>query len=670
MTVAIIPITCAMGFYTEVDKYKLQEDIMRERSLRRKKTNNQRNNYKNKSMDNSLVLPNSKNPTNLIVALLVFPVFFVPLFFATISSPISISSIYGISINESQKYVAELVTLGVAFFGGGLYLTLRNCWPRLPKCLLYPVILYLVALIASLFQTVNPVLGFVEGLEVYLLPLLFFVFALVWNYSNEQVLVIFFSALFAAGIIALIGIAQAYDIGWSSTALPHTGPGSLLFSKNLAAEYLITLIPVSAAIVLMPIKRVFRVISGTLSLLLMLHLVLTTARGAWVGFICGDILALVLGGVGVYFAWRKSTQEIPFRYREFCSFPVVVGLLSLVPFFLLLLLSSPWWIGEESTLSRSPAAQFSRISPDQSSERLEIWQDSLDLLPDIWLSGVGPGHYLIHAPKIWGKTNRRPIRWDDENGTLTFSHRPHNDYLQIWLEMGILGLLAVIFIFTIISWMAVRGIGRAVVSKDLIRALIIKASFAGFIAFSVSMLFEFPFRMPASMVMGWLCAAIAVSFSINGQIQWKRLPTFGNLLAGAVSVLLIVVCFSSAHKIFSADQYDRKANWAWEAGQLQEAYYWGQKAYVNTPWAHNVAINQARTAFVLKRYEEAFALAKEAVEIYPHSLPAIWMQGIAAYNSGKKEEARSAFRQIVTKFPNLREVDKYRNLSGVNDQFN
>lgn len=91
--------------------------------------------------------------------------------------------------------------------------------------------------------------------------------------------------------------------------------------------------------------------------------------------------------------------------------------------------------------------KVSKIGGKSSSglERIFIWKNTLDMISDHPVFGVGLGNWKRDFPK-YGVSNSRA-----ENGYINFL-RPHNDYLWIIAEMGVLGLASILaFIIVLIS---------------------------------------------------------------------------------------------------------------------------------------------------------------------------------------------------------------------------
>jgi O-antigen ligase len=113
------------------------------------------------------------------------------------------------------------------------------------------------------------------------------------------------------------------------------------------------------------------------------------------------------------------------------------------------LLALGLWIGID------PVASRFQLAPDElleDSGRTTVWRDSLGAVSDFWLTGSGSSSFQYIYPIYRSFGGRRFYSW------------AHNDYLQIWVELGLPGLLLTI---ALIVW-AVRRARR--VRRELLDA--------------------------------------------------------------------------------------------------------------------------------------------------------------------------------------------------------
>lgn len=125
--------------------------------------------------------------------------------------------------------------------------------------------------------------------------------------------------------------------------------------------------------------------------------------------------------------------------------------------------------------------------------RMQIWKNSADLLCKHWFLGVGAGAYedafVAHNDFAAGR------RVD----------YAHNDYLQLLVELGLLGSLAVLALAAAISWQVFAALLR--VGGD--NRVLLSAAVAALFAFALHEVVEFNFAIPAlALIVGWLCGVL------------------------------------------------------------------------------------------------------------------------------------------------------------------
>jgi O-antigen ligase len=114
--------------------------------------------------------------------------------------------------------------------------------------------------------------------------------------------------------------------------------------------------------------------------------------------------------------------------------------------------------------------------------RLRYWQDTLGVIKINPLTGVGPGNF-----------------------NLIYSRYAHNSYLQIWAEMGISGIIAVLWLaFTVISY------GLQNLKNDSYKSSIIVLICANSI-FLIHNLVDFTFFLPEINLIWWVLLGVLAS---------------------------------------------------------------------------------------------------------------------------------------------------------------
>jgi O-antigen ligase len=164
------------------------------------------------------------------------------------------------------------------------------------------------------------------------------------------------------------------------------------------------------------------------AVLIVLGLVASLSRGAWLGAAAGVLVVLAL--------WRAGPRQRARRDRTLSVAVVLVagGLVA---------------AGAAMVLAPQRLASFFDPASGTALGRLRLWNSALAMLRDHLVTGVGPDNFL-YAYRAY----MHPDAWREPN----LSH-PHNLLLDAWLRLGIMGAVAVCWSLAV----ALRyGVRRAV----------------------------------------------------------------------------------------------------------------------------------------------------------------------------------------------------------------
>lgn len=239
------------------------------------------------------------------------------------------------------------------------------------------------------------------------------------------------------------------------------------FSNNLGT-YLATVIPISFSLILFKAtNKKCRFILSALSLLLVICLLLSQARGAWLGFILGFLLVSLFSG-------KKN-------------FLLAVSLL--IIFAISASLFGNIYIKEQ-------IKSFMHLRTDQStSDRMIMWKTALRMLADRPILGQGLGTFMHSFEKFKPKSYHEIVY-------------AHNCYLQMAVESGISGLLIFIwFIFTVLR----KSLSKFFKFDDIfLKALTIGLA-GGILAYVVDSFFDNSLYSLPLAVLFWTMSGLAIT---------------------------------------------------------------------------------------------------------------------------------------------------------------
>jgi putative inorganic carbon (HCO3(-)) transporter len=152
--------------------------------------------------------------------------------------------------------------------------------------------------------------------------------------------------------------------------------------------------------------------------------------------------------------------------------------LRLAPLVLLFVAVAAVWFGTGGLAER---VLGSDIGLD---ERFDQWRISANVAADYWLVGVGAGNYENVFP-LYRDGSLRPLFYD----------HAHNDYLELFIEQGVVGSLLLGTAVGAALLAMLRALGRR---RDMLMRGLIFGSLTGIGVLLVHGLAEFNFRIPAN----------------------------------------------------------------------------------------------------------------------------------------------------------------------------
>lgn len=267
----------------------------------------------------------------------------------------------------------------------------------------YFVVLFGIVLFYSTITSYTPNKS-VFTLLIYLACIVFYFILVNTIKTRQQLYALVALLVLSTTVISLYGLYQLKTVGATSEAWVDTTlfedikarVGSTFENPNVLGEYLVLIIPVAIAMLWGQKGWVSRLLTLGLTAIMLLCLVYTYSRGAYLGLILAFALFAVL------------------RDRRFIILGVI-GLL-LLPFVL-----------PPSVINRFTS--IGNLTDTSSSYRISVWLGSLKLVQDYWPSGIGLG--LEPFKLIYPKYSLNAA----------YAFHSHNIYLQLLIETGIAGFL-------------------------------------------------------------------------------------------------------------------------------------------------------------------------------------------------------------------------------------
>ena len=395
----------------------------------------------------------------------------------------------------AKEVTAEvLIVLGLMFWG--FKMVSEEKLKFTTSFLDLPILSFMAICIFSLFWSNNLFVSLKE-LPLFLAgPLLYFI---ITNNINDkrQIDRILNVLLTIGGLFGIYGILQYNGIDFSFW-LRNIGRQQVfgLFGNvNYFAEYLIVPLPIAISI--------FFITRNKFKKILLLIGILAMGTTLVVTFTRGSYLSIGVSLIFMFFLFLLSRGK-SFVNENKKIFIIILVAIIIVAF--LFIIPTP--------LSK-PGTAISRIKGRVSITRLlnefsfgrrtAIWKFTSMMIKDHPLLGSGIGTYKYNTLRYQAKF----FEQGDNRSIYPFGHadKIHNEYLQLWAEIGIIGLG--IFIWLMISYFNC-GLKILRKIKNKHRQGIIIGLMGAVVAVLVDGIFGFPLHLPATVVLFWLALGLTM----------------------------------------------------------------------------------------------------------------------------------------------------------------
>ena len=453
------------------------------------------------------------------------------------------------ALDSGQVY--RLLVLNVGLLGvllSFLLTPLRRTlhWDALGNRVVLAYGAYVVAVWLSLLVALNPSAGLLDAcrsgavLIVLCLCLVLFASSPDWRPWLAK------SATLAGLACGMAGLHQCYEHAvWNApTRAVMERITGLLGNVNLYAGYLTLLFPVCLAggMILRGAWRWLAWVSATILLVLILIL---QSRSAWLALI-SSLLVFMLA-----VAIRPGIFGFSKRLRYILVGSLLAAVLSLTLFLK--------WAPASNPFAFRLRAVFSEDVRFSDGGRLMIWRETLRMFTDHFPFGVGAGNFKVH------------LQGYREAGRLDFSkidsrwNQPHNDYLWILAEKGVIGFVAFFMAIGMAFLLGVRAVLR---SRSREESWIATAAVASLASYMVDSLFSFPLdRVNHQAALGVILAALAMQPADHppGVISKRtfRIPIFSALAFGLLGIGITIagVSLQQEHHVALAREAMARGHW-------------------------------------------------------------------------------------------------------------
>ena len=543
--------------------------------------------------------------------------------------------------------------------------------PSLP--LLIPLLLYLLFSALSLLNAVNLYEGIHHLLGLSLVITLFWITAN--HMDRESASSLLRWAAITGAIVSSVGIFQMWG-GEIPTLAQIRAPSSIFGNKNMAAQYVLFIIPVAYYLLLTSPDRAGEWLYGVAAALSSTYLTYSGTRAAWGAVMMASLLMWFLlraKGFTPQQLLSLSTRQWHFLLAIFV-FSVAMNAI-------------PRYFIADFGAASSLTQLKSMLEPERDASarsRFAFWANSLAIFKDRPLLGAGIGNFRLIYPLY----NQRVVK-DPSFSVEEKAGEAHNDYVQSLAETGLLGTGAFVAILLILGGKTWQGI-----TKEKLDPLLLAVSYA-LIAILLVAFWDFPFKLPVPSAFFWIYAGVLLV--LTGGIPRRHLSQkiylpiifFFSLCAtvAAVSTFthLRAEFFYSRPSVNEYPGLSMEEKYNLAEKDLKRAieiypydyYYFHWLAYVKLRIGkHNEALNANLRALSLNPYHintlnnlgvtyTAVGNLSKAIQAYQVAIR-IWPQYVTARNNlalvyerlGDKGRAIQEFQQALRVDPNNKQANE------------
>jgi O-antigen ligase len=443
------------------------------------------------------------------------------------------------------------------------------------------LISYIAFQFLSIFQAINKPDAIYEALKLFLMGTCYFLVKLLLNERKKKVFQAIAIGAFLATLIALFtsidDLFTAFRMRVDFSAANYTITG-LFGHKNMLSNWFLFLIPLNGIGLIIPNKTPKLLFKLALAIqLIMIGLLMT--RAVYLGLLISGFICFII------YKYRTETAKKIIQLISYALFTILSISLLLVFF------------------NKFPnLIEFDTTKSSSAIERLLVWKKTIGVIKDNFWLGVGAGNWKVWLPNEGLEGLRRTL-----DGTTVFS-RPHNDYLWVWVESGIVGFLT----FLAVLFFSIKTAWNKLFENETLNKPLLFA-FCGLVGYLVISFFDFPKeRIEANITLALFLAIISTEAKLK--IKQTSLQLNSKLISTLAVPVLIFACYFSWVRVESETNM-RKAMEAKDRGDQP-----GLRDYIN-------------------KAQNKFYLADN------NGVPVCWYTGIAHFNLNEKEQASKNFKK-------------------------
>lgn len=377
-----------------------------------------------------------------------------------------------------RNLIARLLFLSVCFFTFVIYFQISAYRDKskydltIFKKLVFPVYLAFLLIVAlSFFKALNISEALWEWFKTFAFLAYFALLSLLFV-RIKSVIPILTKIMIVYSVVILL--SGAYDIvmlilvGKLNIETAYSLGGGFSY-KNVYSQMLLLVLPFSLYGVFC-FRRLWRTASSLAIVFSLILITLLMTRSVWFALLaaCVSYSALIM-----IFANKLSISKKVVRNLLIYAMVLFIVLTGTI------LIYSKFDSRDTFAYKVKEILNFKQGS---ASTRLQLWDNTLDLIRDNPILGVGAGNWKLVYPKYSGGIEYSSIG-------RRMPQRPHNDFLWVMAETGPIGMALYLLVFLISTFYVYRIIKYSV---ELDEKIFISLMYLGIISYLIISFFSFP----------------------------------------------------------------------------------------------------------------------------------------------------------------------------------
>jgi O-antigen ligase len=358
--------------------------------------------------------------------------------------------------------------------------------------------------------------------------------------------------------VAIIGMAQHL---FGLNLLPQAAAPSATFgNKNMAVHLLVLILPLGIALCLTQQRRLALLLPISLALV-STYLIYTQTRGGWLAVIIELVLFIIM--------IRRLQAQGRLSLGRQRKRGMAMGL---ILFLLLAGLGPGFSFQGYSLLGKRLAQTKEQATTTQGQVRLAYWANSLAMIREHPLLGTGLGNFKVHYPHYYNA-----VIDDWSFGNIRQTTTPHNDLIQLMVELGLGGLFLGIWLLGKMIYLGLRN-GQRLPDERAIYAGALAIALVGCL---INSQFSFPMQRTIPPFFAMICLALLSNILLVDRqivVSPKRISIYALL-----ALLCLVRLGPYQYGAWQANRLLMETILLTEAGQWQEAMDRGRQSWQSQP---------------------------------------------------------------------------------------